>query len=171
MCNRFSFCGITARIDVASFPIPPPQVRYLPGLDLAVEESVERLRQLECSTKARRRSAIDLGFPTCRHCLFQDDATAFNAKKKARIGTRGNQNKCRSCSFVLETQRVKKNLVRRLEDREMVVASGCKSSGRTCRAQSSRPVSLAKWLGREEGEQRRGRWSSTITSAMSSTIR
>ncbi|WP_370655569.1 phosphoribosylaminoimidazolesuccinocarboxamide synthase [Candidatus Binatus sp.] len=85
---------------------------------------------------------------------FKDDATAFNAKKKGTIEGKGAMNNRISELFflLLEKNGVKTHFVRRLNDREML-----------CKRLEIIPVetvvrnivagSLAKRLGREEGEQ------------------
>jgi len=85
---------------------------------------------------------------------FKDDATAFNAKKRGTIEDKGVMNNRISELFfmLLEQNGVKTHFVRRLNDREML-----------CKRLQIIPVetvvrnivagSLAKRLGREEGEQ------------------
>jgi len=85
---------------------------------------------------------------------FKDDATAFNAKKRGTIEDKGVMNNRISELFfmLLEKNGVKTHFVRRLNDREML-----------CKRLQIIPVetvvrnivagSLAKRLGREEGEQ------------------
>jgi phosphoribosylaminoimidazole-succinocarboxamide synthase len=85
---------------------------------------------------------------------FKDDATAFNAKKRGTIEDKGVMNNRISELFflLLEKNGVKTHFVRRLNDREML-----------CKRLEIIPVetvvrnivagSLAKRLGREEGEQ------------------
>jgi phosphoribosylaminoimidazole-succinocarboxamide synthase len=85
---------------------------------------------------------------------FKDDATAFNAKKRGTIDSKGIINNRISELFfnLLENEGVRTHFVRRLSDREML-----------CRRLTIIPVevvvrnlvagSLAKRLGREEGEK------------------
>jgi phosphoribosylaminoimidazole-succinocarboxamide synthase len=85
---------------------------------------------------------------------FKDDATAFNAKKRGTIEQKGVVNNRMSERFftLLEREGVATHFVRRLNDREML-----------CRRLDIIPVetvvrnivagSMAKRLGREEGEQ------------------
>jgi phosphoribosylaminoimidazole-succinocarboxamide synthase len=85
---------------------------------------------------------------------FKDDATAFNAKKRGTIEDKGVMNNRISELFfmLLEKNGVKTHFVRRLNDREML-----------CKRLQIIPVetvvrnivagSLAKRLGRDEGEQ------------------
>ena len=85
---------------------------------------------------------------------FKDDATAFNAKKRGTIEDKGVMNNRMSELFftLLERAGVRTHFVRRLDDREML-----------CKRLDIVPVetvvrnivagSMAKRLGREEGEQ------------------
>lgn len=85
---------------------------------------------------------------------FKDDATAFNAKKRGTIDSKGIINNRISELFfkLLESEGIRTHFVRRLNDREML-----------CRRLTIIPVevvvrnlvagSLAKRLGREEGEK------------------
>lgn len=85
---------------------------------------------------------------------FKDDATAFNAKKRGTIDSKGIINNRISELFfkLLESEGIRTHFVRRLNDREML-----------CRRLTIIPVevvmrnlvagSLAKRLGRQEGEK------------------
>ncbi len=108
----------------------------------------------KCFTRARRRNCIRPSDPDLVIAYFKDDATAFNAKKKGTIEDKGVINNRMSELFftLLERSGVKTHFVRRLDDREML-----------CKRLQIIPVetvvrnivagSMAKRLGREEGEQ------------------
>ena len=95
---------------------------------------------------------------------FKDDATAFNGKKKDTIEDKGVVNNRMSEIFfgLLEREGVPTHFVKRLNDREMLSKRleiiPCETVVRNIVAGS-----LAKRLGREEGEVLRSRLSSSTT--------
>ena len=111
-------------------------------------------QKLEMFYEGKAKKLYSTTDPDLVIAYFKDDATAFNAKKKGTIEDKGVMNNRISELFflLLEKNGVKTHFVRRLNDREML-----------CKRLQIIPVetvvrnivagSLAKRLGREEGEQ------------------
>jgi phosphoribosylaminoimidazole-succinocarboxamide synthase len=111
-------------------------------------------QKLEMFYEGKAKKLYSTSDPDLVIAYFKDDATAFNAKKKGTIEDKGVMNNRISELFflLLEKNGVKTHFVRRLNDREML-----------CKRLQIIPVetvvrnivagSLAKRLGREEGEQ------------------
>jgi phosphoribosylaminoimidazole-succinocarboxamide synthase len=111
-------------------------------------------QKLEMFYEGKAKKLYATSDPDLVIAYFKDDATAFNAKKKGTIEDKGVMNNRISELFflLLEKNGVKTHFVRRLNDREML-----------CKRLQIIPVetvvrnivagSLAKRLGREEGEQ------------------
>jgi phosphoribosylaminoimidazole-succinocarboxamide synthase len=110
--------------------------------------------KLEMFYEGKAKKLYSTADPDLVIAYFKDDATAFNAKKKGTIEDKGVINNRMSELFftLLERSGVKTHFVRRLNDREML-----------CKRLQIIPVetvvrnlvagSMAKRLGREEGEQ------------------
>jgi phosphoribosylaminoimidazole-succinocarboxamide synthase len=110
--------------------------------------------KLEMFYEGKAKKLYSTSDPDLVIAYFKDDATAFNAKKRGTIEDKGVINNRMSELFftLLERNGVKTHFVRRLNDREML-----------CKRLQIVPVetvvrnlvagSMAKRLGREEGEQ------------------
>ena len=111
-------------------------------------------QKLEMFYEGKAKKLYSTSDPDLVIAYFKDDATAFNGKKKDTIEDKGVMNNRMSELFftLLEKKGVKTHFVRRLNDREML-----------CKRLQIIPVetvvrnivagSMAKRLGREEGEQ------------------
>src|SRR5712671_1557139 len=111
-------------------------------------------QMLEMFYEGKAKKLYTTADPDLVIAYFKDDATAFNAKKRGTIEDKGVVNNRMSELFflLLEKNGVKTHFVRRLDDREML-----------CKRLNIIPVetvvrnivagSMAKRLGREEGEQ------------------
>jgi phosphoribosylaminoimidazole-succinocarboxamide synthase len=121
------------------------------------EDDVETTpSKLEMFYEGKAKKLYSTSDPDLIIQYFKDDATAFNAKKRGTIEDKGVVNNRMSELFftLLERNGVKTHFVRRLNDREML-----------CKRLAIIPVetvvrnilagSLAKRLGREEGEELR----------------
>ncbi len=114
----------------------------------------ETPQKLEMFYEGKAKKLYATSDPDLTIVYFKDDATAFNAKKRGTIEDKGVVNNRMSELFftLLERNGIKTHFVRRLNDREML-----------CKRLEIIPVetvvrnlvagSLAKRLGREEGEK------------------
>ncbi len=115
---------------------------------------METPTRLEMFYEGKAKKLYSTSDPDLVIQYFKDDATAFNAKKRGTIVEKGVMNNRMSELFftLLERNGVKTHFVRRLDDRQML-----------CKRLQIVPVetvvrnivagSMAKRLGREEGEQ------------------
>src|SRR5713226_3514507 len=109
-------------------------------------------RELIYEGKAKRVYTTDDPYLVIQY--FKDDATAFNAKKRGTIASKGILNNEMSATFfqLLEGEGVPTHFVERLNDREMLVKRLQIIPVETV-VRNLVAGSMAKRLGRTEGEQ------------------
>ena len=110
---------------------------------------------MSCSTRARRSRSIATDDPDLLIQYFKDDATAFNAKKRGTIVEQGHRSTTAMSEVffrLLEREGVPTHFVERLTEREMLVKRAARSSQIEIVVRNIIAGSLAKRLGREEGE-------------------